>query len=130
MARVDDGDSLGRDRLPAVHGLETGHRRGQIDASGGGKGPSFLYGAAMQWLNPKAWLASVAGIGVYAADGAGVQVWRFAAIYFVVCYLSIACWAYAGAFLRGYLRDARRVRIFNRAMALLLVASALFLVER
>lgn len=56
----------------------------------------------------------MAGIGVYAADGTGVQVWRFAAIYFVVCYLSIACWAYAGAFLRAWLRDARRVRIFNR----------------
>ncbi|NSX04387.1 LysE family translocator [Cupriavidus gilardii] len=102
---------------------------GRIEASGDGKGPSFLYGAAMQWLNPKAWLASVAGIGVYAADGTGVQVWRFAAIYFVVCYLSIACWAYAGAFLRAWLRDARRVRTFNRTMALLLAASALFLVE-
>jgi threonine/homoserine/homoserine lactone efflux protein len=103
---------------------------GQIQSSGSSKGPSFLYGAAMQWLNPKAWLASVAGIGVYAADGAGLQVWRFAAVYFVVCYLSIACWAYAGAFLRSFLRDARRVRRFNRAMALLLAASALLLVER
>lgn len=90
-------------------------------------GPSWLSGAAMQWLNPKAWLASVAGMGAYVADGEAILVWRFAAIYFVVCYLSIACWAYAGAMLRGYLSDAARIRLFNRAMALLLVASALWL---
>jgi len=92
-----------------------------------GTGPSWLSGAAMQWLNPKAWLASVAGMGAYVANGDAVLVWRFAAIYFVVCYLSIACWAYAGAALRGYLSDAARIRLFNRAMALLLVASALWL---
>lgn len=101
---------------------------GRIDTGAHGKGPSFLYGAAMQWLNPKAWLASLAGMGAYAADGASVQVWRFTAIYFVVCYLSIACWAYAGTFLRQYLREARRVRLFNRAMAGLLAASALLLI--
>ncbi|GGZ02052.1 LysE family translocator [Pseudoduganella plicata] len=93
-------------------------------------GPSWLSGAAMQWFNPKAWLASVAGMGAYVADGDPVLVWRFAAIYFVVCYLSIACWAYAGAMLRGYLSDAARIRRFNRAMALLLAGSALWLLAR
>jgi len=90
-------------------------------------GPSWLSGAAMQWLNPKAWLASVAGMGAYVVNGDAVLVWRFAAIYFVVCYLSIACWAFAGAALRGYLSDAARIRLFNRAMALLLAASAVWL---
>ena len=93
-------------------------------------GPSWLSGAAMQWLNPKAWLASVAGMGAYVANGDVVLVWRFAAIYFVVCYLSIACWAYAGAMLRRYLADAARIRRFNRAMALLLLASALWLMAQ
>jgi threonine/homoserine/homoserine lactone efflux protein len=91
------------------------------------KGPSLMYGAAMQWLNPKAWLASFAGMGAYAADGGSVQIFHFAAIYLVVCYLSIACWAWAGAFLRQYLYDARRVRLLNRAMAVLLTASAVYL---
>ncbi len=27
----------------------------------------------MQWLNPKAWLASVAGMGAFAADGEALQ---------------------------------------------------------
>jgi threonine/homoserine/homoserine lactone efflux protein len=45
----------------------------------------------------------------------------------VVCYLSIASWAYAGTFLRRYLQEPKRVRFFNRAMAALLAASALYL---
>lgn len=100
---------------------------GRLGDGKSAKGPSMLYGAAMQWLNPKAWLAAIAGMGAYAAGGDAAQVWRFGAIYFVICYASIACWAYAGAFLRHYLQDARRVRLLNRVMAALLVASAAYL---
>lgn len=105
---VDDG-RLGADRAQAGHG------------------PSAMSGAAMQWLNPKAWLASVAGMGAYAANGDRTLVWQFTALYFLICYGSIACWAFAGSFLRQHLRDSARVRLFNRVMALLLVASALYL---
>jgi threonine/homoserine/homoserine lactone efflux protein len=48
-------------------------------------------------------------------------------VYFVVCYGSIACWAYAGTCLRSYLQVPARVRVFNRAMALLLAGSAVYL---
>lgn len=91
------------------------------------KGPSVVYGAAMQWLNPKAWLASLAGMGAYAANGESMLVWQFTVLYSVICYGSIACWAYAGTFLRQYLRDPKRVRLFNRLMALLLAGSAIYL---
>jgi threonine/homoserine/homoserine lactone efflux protein len=100
---------------------------GKLGADKPTRGPSFAYGAAMQWLNPKAWLASLAGMGAYAADGDGRLVWQFTVVYFVVCYLSIASWAYAGTFLRRYLQEPKRVRLFNRAMAALLAASALYL---
>ncbi|CAM2165188.1 cysteine/O-acetylserine efflux protein [Paraburkholderia sacchari] len=100
---------------------------GRIDAPGAGRGPSLMTGAAMQWLNPKAWLACVAGMGAFAASGGNAIVWQFAAIYFVVCYASIACWAWAGASLRQALREPARVRFVNRTMALLLAASALWL---
>lgn len=92
-------------------------------------GPSAAAGAAMQWLNPKAWLACVAAMGAYAADGDRTQVWQFAALYLVICFASIACWAYAGASLRHRLANARRMRLFNRAMALLLAGSALYLLD-
>jgi len=100
---------------------------GKLGADKPTRGPSFAYGAAMQWLNPKAWLASLAGMGAYAADGDGRLVWQFTVVYFVLCYLSIASWAYAGTFLRRYLQEPKRVRFFNRVMAVLLAASALYL---
>jgi threonine/homoserine/homoserine lactone efflux protein len=66
-------------------------------------------------------------MGAYAANGDRTLIWQFTALYFVICYASIACWAYAGSFLRQHLRNPARVRIFNRIMALLLVASAIYL---
>ncbi|TCG02140.1 lysine transporter LysE [Paraburkholderia strydomiana] len=100
---------------------------GHLGADKLSRGPSFAYGAALQWLNPKAWLASLAGMGAYAAEGDGALVWQFTAIYFVICYVSIASWAYAGTFLRKYLQAPKRVRLFNRVLAALLTASALYL---
>ncbi|MBB2931698.1 LysE family translocator [Paraburkholderia silvatlantica] len=101
---------------------------GRIDSPNAARGPSLMAGATMQWLNPKAWLASVAGMGLYAASGENALVWQFAAIYFAVCYVSIGCWAWAGASLRQALREPSRVRFVNRAMALLLAGSAVWLV--
>lgn len=89
--------------------------------------PTMRYGALMQWLNPKAWLASVAGMGLFAAAGDAPSVWRFAAIYFVICYASLACWAYAGTFVQHYLSNASRLRWFNRVMAALLAGCAAYL---
>ncbi|WP_095108590.1 LysE family translocator [Pseudomonas sp. Irchel 3E20] len=100
---------------------------GQISAKEANRAPSMAYGALMQWLNPKAWLACVAGMGAFVANGETALVWHFALIYLVVCYLSVACWAYAGTFLRRYLNNPRGMRLFNRTMALLLVACALYL---
>jgi threonine/homoserine/homoserine lactone efflux protein len=100
---------------------------GRLEPGQADGGPSLLDGALMQWLNPKAWLASVAGMGLFAANGDVLRVWLFAGLYFLICYASIACWAWAGSFLSRYLQQAARVRWLNRAMALLLAGSALYL---
>ena len=100
---------------------------GRLDAQDAAVAPSMLYGAVMQWLNPKAWLACVAGMGLFAADGEAARVWQLAAVYLVICYLSVACWAYVGTFFRRYLSNAQGMRLFNRAMALLLVLSVAYL---
>jgi threonine/homoserine/homoserine lactone efflux protein len=86
--------------------------------------PAFLAGAAMQWLNPKAWLASLAGTAAYAAADQG-RVFLFAIVYCAICWASVACWAGAGRALGMALRHERRLRWFNRAMAALLAATAL-----
>lgn len=100
---------------------------GHVQAREAAQAPSMLYGAIMQWLNPKAWLACVAGMGAFVADGEARLVWQFAVIYLVICYVSVGCWAYAGTFLRGFLNNSAGMRLFNRAMALLLVVSAVYL---
>jgi threonine/homoserine/homoserine lactone efflux protein len=100
---------------------------GQLGAAAATSPPSFWHGAAIQWLNPKAWLAAVAGMGALVGDGQAWLIWSFAAIYFVVCYLSVACWAYAGAYLAVSLRSPGRVRLFNRCMAAVLGGCALSL---
>lgn len=94
---------------------------GQLTINEASQRPSMLQGAIIQWLNPKAWLAAVAGMALFVADGDARLIWQFAAIYFVVCYLSLACWAYVGTFLRQYLDNPKGMRLFNRVMALLLV---------
>jgi threonine/homoserine/homoserine lactone efflux protein len=100
---------------------------GRLDAKESGRAPSMLYGAMMQWLNPKAWLACIAGMGAFVADGEAQLVWQFAAVYLVICYVSVGCWVYAGTFLRGYLSNAKGMRLFNRSMAVLLAGSAVYL---
>ena len=101
---------------------------GELHNAEGGAAASFAGGALMQWLNPKAWLAAIAGMGAFAADGDIGLVVQFAAIYCVVCYLSLACWAIAGTCLQPYLQAPQRVRVFNRVLAGLLVVSAGYLV--
>lgn len=99
------------------------------NSSNGRRPPSMVLGALMQWLNPKAWLAAIAGMGVYAAGGSASQVLVFASIYFVICYASIAAWAWAGSHLRHHLHDAIRVRLVNRLLAALLVGCAVYMLD-
>jgi threonine/homoserine/homoserine lactone efflux protein len=47
------------------------------------------------------------------ADGDPARVWLFAGIYFVICYLSVGSWAYAGAHLRRHLDRPARIRGFT-----------------
>ncbi|WP_411704737.1 LysE family translocator [Edaphovirga cremea] len=100
---------------------------GQLGQGGQQNEPSYWYGALLQWLNPKAWLASIASMGAFVGDGEILLLWQFAMIYFVICYASVASWAYAGAMLSRLLQSPRNVRRFNRLMALLLVLSAYYL---
>ncbi|MFD2641670.1 LysE family translocator [Pseudomonas japonica] len=91
------------------------------------KAPGYLHGAAMQWLNPKAWLACVAGVGAFVGQGESALLWQFTLIYLVICYLSVGCWAWAGTVIRHHLQQPQRMRLFNRSLAGLLAASAGYL---
>ncbi|WP_260261671.1 LysE family translocator [Vibrio intestinalis] len=90
--------------------------------------PSLLQGVMCQWLNPKAWIVSLAGISVfYTGQDAGVGMLSlFCAIFFVVCYISISVWAMLGVVISSILETPKQFRLFNIVMALLLVLTVLY----
>lgn len=97
---------------------------GRLSAAGAGEGSLFWQGALMQWLNPKAWIASAAGMGAFAAEGGSGRIGLFALIYFVVCYASLACWVLAGWRLRRWVEAPQRIRLLNRLLAAMLLSCA------
>lgn len=103
---------------------------GSIHDQSANKPPGLMTGAMMQWLNPKAWLASASGIGAYTSGNDPYQLWLFALIYLPICWLSLASWVYAGAFLKRYINRPFILLSINRFLAICLLASSLFLVFR
>ncbi len=85
---------------------------------------TFWQAAAFQWVNPKAWVMAVSAMAVYvrplhvATDVAAVTL-----AFGLVTVPAVMTWAGFGHVLRRALRDPGKVRVFNIAMALLLVAS-------
>ncbi|WP_235039590.1 LysE family translocator [Vreelandella profundi] len=100
---------------------------GRLQERSADNAPGFIAGAVMQWLNPKAWLASAAGIAAYTSGSEPYQLWLFAALYLPICWLSLASWVYAGAFLKRYIHRPFILLTTNRILAGCLAASALFL---
>jgi threonine/homoserine/homoserine lactone efflux protein len=91
------------------------------------KRPSFSQGFLMQWLNPKAWLASVAGVSLFSSPDSNQLFLTFSLIYFLVCYFSLFCWSVLGDKVTILLNSTFRIHVFNKAMGGLLVATACFL---
>lgn len=91
------------------------------------KAPDFMTGAFMQWLNPKAWLASLSGIAAYIPEAQTDQLMLFAGVYLPICWLSLAAWLWAGIVLRHYLQSTARMRLLNKTLALLLAGSCILI---
>jgi threonine/homoserine/homoserine lactone efflux protein len=88
--------------------------------------PHFYQGAALQWLNPKAWIASLSGVSAFEATlGNGLVV--FASLYLVICFLSISVWAYAGARISDLASDVRILQWCNRILGGMLILLAFYL---
>jgi threonine/homoserine/homoserine lactone efflux protein len=89
-----------------------------------GRPMTFLQAAAFQWVNPKAWVMAVGAMAVYANPAAPfLSVFIVAAAFAAVNLPSVSTWAGFGMALRGFLADPMRLKWFNIAMGLLLVAS-------
>jgi threonine/homoserine/homoserine lactone efflux protein len=89
------------------------------------RGPMTFWGAALfQWINAKGWVMVIGTITAYAAIAAfpyniAIQV----ALSLILGTVSCTAWAIFGSSLRPVLTARRAIRVFNVAMAILLLAS-------
>jgi len=86
---------------------------------------TFLQAAAFQWVNPKAWMMILGAISVYApADYPPLhKALYLSGVMLLAGAPPTQVWAAFGVGIRRALRNLKALRIFNVAMALLLVLS-------
>ena len=89
--------------------------------------PGWWQGAMLQWLNPKAWTACLAGVSLFDLADSIPMLLLFVSLYFVICYASIASWALVGARMKDLLSNKDKVQIFNMLMGGMLILVALYL---
>lgn len=95
---------------------------GAARAEAADKRVGFAFGVLLQWINPKAYLAIAAAVGLYVGDEVP-RLLMLAVIYLILCWLSLAAWIALGLLLRRHVPSPRWMTRFNRALALLLLAS-------
>lgn len=96
----------------------------QADTRATAKPLSFLGASAFQWINPKAWVMAMTAMSTYLPASATLpEVLLLTALMTVLGSPCVLIWAGFGSALRDALQDPARLRIFNVAMALGLVAS-------
>ncbi|WP_133469913.1 LysE family translocator [Paraglaciecola marina] len=100
---------------------------GELQVNNNGHAPSFITGTVMQWLNPKAWLASMSGISAYIPQTKPNEVLVFAGIYLPICWLSLAIWVGVGIVVGQYFQSHQKMRFMNKTLALLLAGSCFML---
>ncbi|OKP01101.1 LysE family translocator [Xenorhabdus eapokensis] len=89
--------------------------------------PSLIQGIMCQWLNPKAWIVSLAGISVFSSHDTEINALLFfCAIFFIVCYVSISAWAVLGITIRTVLDIPKHYKLFNLTMGLLLAITVVY----
>ncbi len=93
------------------------------DREAGGNPITFLQAALFQWVNPKAWAMALTAVTVHAPDRSLVSVALVACVFGAINLPSVSVWTILGQQVRCVLTNARRLRVFNRTMATLLVAS-------
>ena len=91
---------------------------------GGGRPLTFLEAAAFQWVNPKGLLTSLGAVALFVRPATALFDGGVMVTVFALCtVLAVTVWTAFGTVVSRALRDPRHARIFNIAMALLLVAS-------
>jgi threonine/homoserine/homoserine lactone efflux protein len=91
------------------------------------KQPTFIQGFLLQWLNPKAWIACVAGVSLFSVPDSNQLFLTFSLVYFITCYFSLFSWSVLGNKVTILLNSEFKLKIFNQLMGGLLIITACFL---
>lgn len=94
-------------------------------AQGERKPVGFSGAVTLQVLNPKGWIIALGAVTAFThpADDLSLQILIIAAVTGIIAVPSMALWGVLGEVAGKLLRSARAYRVFNLAMAALLVAS-------
>ena len=85
---------------------------------------TFIQAALFQWVNPKAWAMAVTAVSVYAQPSQPLySIMIVALVFAAIGALTLNSWTLLGQAMRRFLSDPGKLRLFNIACALLLVAS-------
>lgn len=90
----------------------------------------FIEACMMQWVNPKAWILAMATASTLAGQTTSlwVSLGSTLALFATIAFLSVSVWCLLGQQLQKYLHSNRAKKLFNLAMAQLLMACAAVLV--
>lgn len=91
--------------------------------------PKFYQGFLLQWLNPKAWSACLAGVSAFNLANSHTMLAIFITLYFIICYLSIASWALMGEKVKTLFSTPQNFKTFNVVMGGSLIVVALYLLS-
>jgi len=86
--------------------------------------PGFWQGAALQWLNPKAWGACLAAVSIFNLQHSRPDLYFFVGLYCVICFIGIGSWAVFGSQINKWLDTVRKRKIFNFSLGGLLIVLA------
>ena len=93
------------------------------DAQSDARPFTFVQAAGFQWVNPKAWSMALGAITLYAAARDLPSILWIAGTFAALGTVSALTWVTLGTGVRRLLADPRRLRVFNRTMAVLLLGS-------
>ena len=86
---------------------------------------TFLQAVLFQWVNPKAWVMATGAIAAFTTASSAIflQVFLITLSFLIVAFPCTALWLFFGASLTRILKNPGHQKIFNIAMACLLVLS-------
>ena len=102
--------------------------KGSLDKENAKDKPfTFWQAALFQWINPEAWVMAITSTAAFITDHrvASVQVVIISSIFFLCAIVSTNSWSLGGVLLKRFIQNERLVRLFNIAMAILIVGSVL-----